>query len=33
MIMWNRDKERAKAIIVEIIRRADGRFRNKTNLF
>jgi hypothetical protein len=28
-----RDKERAKAIIVEIIRQADGRFRNKTNLF
>jgi hypothetical protein len=31
--MRNRDKERAKAIIVEIIRQAGGRFRNKTNLF
>lgn len=31
--MRNRDKERAKAIIVEIVRQAGGRFRNKTNLF
>ena len=31
--MRNRDKKRAKAIIVEIIRQAGGRFRNKTNLF
>lgn len=31
--MKPRDKERAKAIIVEIIRQAGGRFRNKTNLF
>lgn len=31
--MKSRDKERAKAIIVEIIRQADGTFRNKTNLF
>jgi hypothetical protein len=28
-----KDKERAKAIIMEIIRQAGGQFHNKTNLF
>lgn len=31
--MDSRDKERAKAIIVEIIRQAGGRLYDKTNLF
>src|SRR5262245_32884077 len=31
--MATSERERAKEIIVEIIRRAGGRFRKKTNLF
>jgi len=33
MIAAALDKDRAKAIIVEIIRQSGGTFRNKTNLF